>query len=118
MYVNVTDTGWKFEVSGTILINNVLNRVKICEKQEGNIYFVQVRTDTGNLIITDVLFEGRNVYPYHLLSIRHHPQVLIDKSKAYRILSNENIQYLFGATIKNGYLNSYFRKFSHKTFIY
>ena len=109
---------WEYEVSGSPVTNNILNRVKICKKEKGEIVLVQVTTDKGNSIITDVIFKGRNVYPYHLLMVRHHPQVHINKERAYKILTNENMQQVFGATIKNGYLHSYFRRFSQSTFLY
>ena len=116
--INSTRMGWEYEVSGHILNSNTLNRVKLCKKVKGEIFLVQHETDIGNIIISDVMFKGRKIYPYHLLTIRHHPKVLVDKTKAYAILYNEKLQYSFGATIKNGYLNSFFTKFSQKTMIY
>ena len=115
---NASRTGWEFEVAGSILTNNILNRVKIFKKENGEVFIVQHKTDLGSIIIADILFEGRKVYPYHLLTIRHHPQIFVNKTSTYNILYNNYLQYSFGTTIKNGYLNSYFNKFVQRTIIY
>ena len=56
------------------VVDTLKNRVHIWQKQEDEVTLVTNETVGGVHLITDVVFTGRNVYPYHAQSLRFHPK--------------------------------------------
>lgn len=108
---------WANEIKGKRTPDSYEHKIKICKNVGEKLFLTTRTTKYGYHTLTDVDFVGKKVYPYFIMSIHFNPSKKYALSET-GLLGIPNIQQVYGATIKLGYLETFFGKVSTDAWLF